>query len=98
MLDSDYGIDLISLSDLSRDKRDLVVQNAKISLRSANGKMNAKGVAPMLIEGLEELVEAIVLESTPSWLSKISDIRSSDIDLFGSLSMIPYSSTRKGND
>ncbi|CAE7710354.1 JNK [Symbiodinium sp. CCMP2592] len=69
MLDSGCGIDLIGLGDLSRDERDLIVQNAKISLRTANGKTNTKGVAHMRIDGLEELVEAYVLESTPSLLS-----------------------------
>ena len=38
MLDSGCSIDLIGLDDLSREERDLIVQNAKISLRTANGK------------------------------------------------------------
>ncbi|CAE6971381.1 unnamed protein product, partial [Symbiodinium sp. CCMP2592] len=50
-------------------ERDLIVQNAKISLRTANGKTNTKGVAHMRIDGLDELIEAYVLESTPSLLS-----------------------------
>ena len=45
MLDSGCCIDLIGLGDLSRDERDMIVQNAKISLRTANGKTNTKGVA-----------------------------------------------------
>ncbi|CAE7291950.1 JNK [Symbiodinium sp. CCMP2592] len=69
MLDSGCGIDLIGLGDLSREERDLIVQNAKISLRTANGKTNTKGVAHMRIDGLDELIEAYVLESTPSLLS-----------------------------
>ena len=69
MLDSGCGIDLIGLGDLSREERDMIVQNAKISLRTANGKTNTKGVAHMRVEGLEELIEAYVLESTPSLLS-----------------------------
>ena len=69
MLDSGCGIDLIGLGDLSREERDMIVQNAKISLRIANGKTNTKGVAHMRVEGLEELIEAYVLESTPSLLS-----------------------------
>ena len=40
MLDSGCGIDLIGLGDLSREERDMIVQNAKISLRTANGKTN----------------------------------------------------------
>ncbi|CAE7624163.1 Clec16a [Symbiodinium sp. CCMP2592] len=58
MLDSGCGIDLIGLGDLSHEERDLIVQNAKISLRTA-----------MRIDGLDELIEAYVLESTPSLLS-----------------------------
>ncbi|CAE7255910.1 GABBR2, partial [Symbiodinium sp. CCMP2592] len=56
MLDSGCGIDLIGLGDLSREERDLIVQNAKISLRTANGKTNTKGVAHMRIDGLDELI------------------------------------------
>ncbi|CAE7242242.1 JNK [Symbiodinium sp. CCMP2592] len=50
-------------------ERDLIVQNAKISLRTANGKTNTKGVAHMRIDGLDELIEAYVLESTKNFLS-----------------------------
>ena len=69
MLDSGCGFDLIGLGDLSRDERDFIAQNAKICLRTANGKTNAKGVAHMRVEWLEELIEAYVLESTRSLLS-----------------------------
>ena len=56
MLDSGCGIDLIGLGDLSRDEKDLIVQNSKISLRTANGKTNTKGLAHMRVNGLNELI------------------------------------------
>ena len=69
MLDSGCSIDLIGLGDLSRDERELIVQNAKLSLRTANGKTNTRGLAHVRVKGIEELLEAYVLDSTPSLLS-----------------------------
>ena len=43
--DSGCGIDLIGLGDLTHDARELIVQNAKLSLRTANGKTNTRGLA-----------------------------------------------------
>ena len=42
---------------------------AKLTLRTANGKTSTRGVAHMVVDGSEGLIEAHVLESTPSLLS-----------------------------
>ena len=69
MLDSGCGIDLIGYSDLSSEERNMISDVAKLTLRTANGKTSTRGVAHMMVDGIEELIEAHVLESTPSLLS-----------------------------
>ena len=69
MLDSGCGIDLIGYSDLSSEERNMISDVAKLTLRTANGKTSTRGVAHMIVDGIEELIEAHVLESTPSLLS-----------------------------
>ena len=69
MLDSGCGIDLIGYSDLSSEERNMISDVAKLTLRTANGKTSTRGVAHMSVDGIEELIEAHVLESTPSLLS-----------------------------
>ena len=69
MLDSGCGIDLIGYSDLSSDECSMISDVAKLTLRTANGKTSTRGVAHMIVDGIEELIEAHVLESTPSLLS-----------------------------
>ena len=41
MLDAGCGVDPIGLGKLSRDDKEMIVQNAKISLRTANRKTNS---------------------------------------------------------
>ena len=69
MLDSGWGIDLIGYSDFSSEERNMISDVAKLTLRTANGKTSTRGVAHMIVDGVEELIEAHVLESTPSLLS-----------------------------
>ena len=69
MLDSGCGIDLIGYSDLSSEERNMISDVAKLTLRTANGKTSTRGVAHMIVEGIEELIEVHVLESTQSLLS-----------------------------
>ena len=71
MLDSGCGIDLIGYSDLSSEERNMTSDVAKLTLRAANGKTSMRGVAHMIVDGIEELIEAHVLESTPSLLSLV---------------------------
>ena len=69
MLDSGCGIDLIGYSDLSSEERTTISDVAKLTLRTANDKTSTRGVAHMIVDGIEDLNEAHVLESTPSLLS-----------------------------
>ena len=69
MLDSGCGIDLIGMHDLTGEERKLISAYQELLLRTANGKTSTKGLARLKIDGLTELVEAYVLENTPSLLS-----------------------------
>ena len=69
MLDSGCGIDLIGMHDLSVEERKLVSAYQELLLRTANGKTSTKGLARLKVDGITELIEAYVLENTPSLLS-----------------------------
>ena len=69
MLDSGCGIDLIGMHDLSVEERKLVSAYQELLLRTANGKTSTNGLARLKVDGLVELIEASVLENTPSLLS-----------------------------
>ena len=69
MLDSGCGIDLIGMHDLSVEERKLVSAYQELLLRTANGKTSTKGLARLKVDGIAELIEAYVLENTPSLLS-----------------------------
>ena len=69
MLDSGCGIDLIGMHDLTGEEKKLISAYQELLLRTANGKTSTKDLARLKIDGLTELVEAYVLENTPSLLS-----------------------------
>ena len=69
MLDSGCGIDLIGMHDLSVEERKLISAYQELLLRTANGKTSTKGLARLKVDGITELIEAYVLENTPSLLS-----------------------------
>ena len=93
MLDSGCGIDLIGYSDLSSEERNMISDVAKLTLRTANGKTSTRGVAHVIVDGVEELIEAHVLESTPSSLSLGKRCLEHGYVLFGSLSLSPSFTT-----
>ena len=99
MLDSGCGIDLIGLGDLSREERDLIVQNAKISLRTANSKTNTKGVAHMRVEGLDELIsKRTCWKALQVCFRSENDVRSWAIASFGNRTATPYFAIQKGSE
>ena len=69
MLDSGCGIDLIGMHDLTGEERKLVSAYQELLLRTPNGKTSTKGLARLKVDGLVKLVEAYVLDNTPSLLS-----------------------------
>ena len=57
------------MHDLTGEERKLVSAYQELLLRTANGKTSTKGLARLKVDGLIELVEAYVLDNTPSLLS-----------------------------